>query len=105
MAAPHVAGVAALVQASCFLDTNVQAVYDRLTSTADQIPGTGSSFKYGRLNAANAVCFPTPGNPRIGTVTPSSIQVRWDDLTPGRNALRGRAPPERREHDDFLGRG
>jgi thermitase len=83
MAAPHVAGVAALVQASCFLDTNVQAVYDQLTSTADQIPGTGDNFKYGRLNAAKAVCFPTPGNPRIGTVTPSSIQVRWDDVTPG----------------------
>ena len=39
--------------------TSNQSVVDRLTSSADQISGTGSAFKYGRVNAYRAV----GGNP------------------------------------------
>jgi thermitase len=87
MSAPHVAGIAALVQASCHLDTNAQAVVDRITSTADPVVGTGSAWKHGRVNAASAVCFPVPDNLRTGTVTATSIQVRWDDYSPGESSF------------------
>jgi hypothetical protein len=82
MAAPHVAGLAALVRASCGFPSNATVV-DRLTSTADTIPGTGSLWRHGRINALRAVCYPSPANVRIGTVTTSSIQLLWLDRTPG----------------------
>jgi hypothetical protein len=31
-------------------------------STADRIPGTGTLWQYGRINALNAVCWPKPVN-------------------------------------------
>jgi thermitase len=80
MAAPHVAGLAALVRASCPL-YKPQDIVDRIASTADQIPGTGQFFRFGRVNASRAVCF-QPVGLRSGTITSSSIQVNWDDKTP-----------------------
>jgi thermitase len=85
MAAPHVAGLAALVQASCFLP-NAQAVVDRITSTADQIPGTGVNWQFGRINALRAVCYPAPLL-RLGTVYPTSVQLLWGDNMPGESSF------------------
>ncbi|MEO6022365.1 MAG: S8 family serine peptidase, partial [Burkholderiales bacterium] len=81
MASPHVAGLAALVRASCNFTTSTDIVA-RLTSTADASPGTGSNWEFGRINALRAVCFPVPFA-RIGTVTATSIQLLWNDRTPG----------------------
>ena len=82
MASPHVAGLAALVRASCGFSSGGDIVA-RLTSTADAISGTGSNWQFGRINALRAVCFPIPGGVHIGAVTASSIQLLWTDRTPG----------------------
>jgi hypothetical protein len=82
MAAPHVAGLAALVRASCDFPSNA-IVVDRLTSTADAIAGTGTLWRHGRINALNAACFPAPANVRIGQATLSSLRLDWADRTPG----------------------
>jgi hypothetical protein len=82
MASPHVAGLAALVRASCGFPSNA-VVVDRLTSTADAIAGTGTLWRHGRINALNAACFPAPANVRIGNVTAVSLQLLWNDTTPG----------------------
>jgi thermitase len=80
MAAPHVSGLAALVRASCPW-SGPQDIVNRITSTADPIAGTGSLFKFGRVNALDAVCFQRIGL-RVGTITSTSIQVKWEDKTP-----------------------
>ena len=82
MASPHVAGLAALVRASCNFSSSADIV-TRLTSTADAIAGTGTNWQFGRINALRAVCFPVPASVRIGTVTATSIQLLWIDRTPG----------------------
>jgi thermitase len=82
-AAPHVAGLAALVQKSCAPIT-AQGVVDRITSTADQIDGTGTLWQFGRINAARAVCFPKPANLHVVEQKTTSIRVGWTDMTPGR---------------------
>ena len=82
MASPHVAGIAALVRASCGFSSGADIV-TRITSTADAIAGTGSNWQFGRVNAFRAVCFPVPGSATIGNVTASSLQLRWTDRTPG----------------------
>ncbi|MBI2941018.1 MAG: S8 family serine peptidase, partial [Chloroflexi bacterium] len=66
MAAPHVAGVAALLwNASSATSNNV--VRDRLQRSADPVPGTGVYWRYGRLNAFAAVSSATPApGPRPG---------------------------------------
>jgi thermitase len=66
MAAPHAAGVAALLWASGY-GTSADAVVGRLESTADHIGGTGSLWAYGRINALRAVGAPPP------TATPTSL--------------------------------
>ncbi|HZC83269.1 MAG TPA: S8 family serine peptidase, partial [Rubrobacter sp.] len=64
MATPHVARVAGLVWSTprCIdgdPNTNDAAcVRDRIESTADQIPGTGTFWTYGRINAYKAVAPP-----------------------------------------------
>jgi thermitase len=78
MAAPHVAGLAALVRTSCGF-TAPGAIVGRITSTADQITGTGSSWISGRINALKAVCFPAPTNLHVGNVTTNSIEIQWTD--------------------------
>jgi thermitase len=82
MAAPLVSGTAALVQASCGT-LPAQAVWDHIANTADPIAGTGTLFQNGRLNALKAVCFPIPTNLHIGTVGMNSLQLLWNDTTPG----------------------
>jgi thermitase len=54
MATPHVAGLAALVWARGQCTTNA-CVRAKIESTADPIPGTGTLWKYGRVNYYNAV--------------------------------------------------
>jgi thermitase len=81
MASPHVAGIAALVRASCNMSSATDIV-NRITGTADAIAGTGTLWQFGRVNALRAVCFPSL-LPSIGSQTASSIQVRWSDRTPG----------------------
>jgi thermitase len=54
MAAPHVAGLAALVWARGVCTTN-SCVRSKIESTADRIPGTGTYWRWGRVNYYNAV--------------------------------------------------
>jgi thermitase len=58
-AAPHVAGLAALVWATEHGASN-QTVVSRILSTADRIPGTGSLWAHGRINAAASVAASGP---------------------------------------------
>jgi thermitase len=65
MAAPIVSGTLALIWASPYGTSNT-AVINRLYQTADKISGTGTSWKYGRINVSKAVGAdntPTPTNP------------------------------------------
>ena len=54
MAAPHVAGLAALIWARGSCTTNA-CVRGKIESTTDPISGTGTYWKYGRVNYYNAV--------------------------------------------------
>ena len=68
IAAPHVAGVAALLWASSY-GTSVDAVINRLESTADHIAGTGSLWTYGRVDALKAIGAAAPA----ATATPTTV--------------------------------
>jgi thermitase len=59
MATPNVAGVAGLVWSTnlCAASNNT-CVRDRIESTADPIPGTGTLWAHGRINAYEAVASP-----------------------------------------------
>lgn len=62
MSTPIVAGVAGLVWTSIY-NQSASSVRARIESTADKIPGTGTYWSAGRVNAANAVsqsASPTP---------------------------------------------
>ncbi len=54
MASPHVAGLAGLVWAKGACTTNT-CVRSKIESTADAVAGTGTYWKWGRINAYNAV--------------------------------------------------
>ena len=54
MSTPMVAGVVGLIWSTDY-GTSASAVRTRLESTADKIPGTGTYWSSGRVNAANAV--------------------------------------------------
>ncbi|MGH2437068.1 MAG: S8 family peptidase [bacterium] len=54
MSAPHVAGLAALIWAKGVCTTNT-CVRQQIEQTADPIPGTGSFWKFGRVNYYNAL--------------------------------------------------
>lgn len=81
MSTPHVSGIAALVWATS-LGTSNQAVRDRIEQTADAIPGTGSFWTWGRVNACNAVgggcseLSPTPTPMPTPTPTPTPRKRR-----------------------------
>lgn len=55
MAAPMVAGAAALVSTLPEYNTSATSIRNRLETTANKIPGTGTYWTAGRLNAAQAV--------------------------------------------------
>ncbi len=78
MAAPHVAGVAALLYALDSSLTNSQ-VRTFIEQTADKIPGTGTYWKKGRINAYQAVRAALP----VETPTPSpSVEPSVPPPTP-----------------------
>jgi thermitase len=85
-AAPHVAGAAALVWTTPF-GTSSQAVVDRLTSMADRLPGTGTLWTHGRLNAAAAVGngqpfqSPLPNDQREAATTISALPMTASTTT------------------------
>lgn len=82
MATPFAAGTAALIFMKGDCTTNI-CVRDQLEKTADKIPGTGSSFVWGRINAYAAVSSsvasivtptqtPTPAQLPTSTPTPTT---------------------------------
>jgi thermitase len=59
MATPFVAGQAALIWATSY-NTSAASVRNRIETTADPIPGTGTNWKYGRINEFKSVTAATP---------------------------------------------
>jgi thermitase len=86
MATPHVAGLAALVWAANPSLSN-QGVVDRIKSTADRIPGTGTYWEAGRINAASAVRSQPPSNPLLQIDAPASGATVRGTVTVGGWAL------------------
>lgn len=72
MASPHVAAVAALLWANGAKSNS--DVIDRLQASSDNIKGTGNNWKYGRVNAANAV----GGKDQDGKEPPPSAEPTKD---------------------------
>ena len=80
MAAPFVSGLAGLIF-GFHPDWNNIQVRDKLQSSSDQIPGTGSYWTYGRINACKAVdCILLP-TPTI-TPTPTPTPIPTPSITP-----------------------
>ena len=110
MASPHVAGSAALLWATAY-GSSAAAVRDRLFSTADAVPGTGSLWTYGRLNAASAVGgagSPTPTGTPGPSQTPTSTRtpLPTSTLTPTATAtMIPTATPMPRARPEPHGRG
>ena len=74
MAAPHVAGVAGLAWSVSPASATNQSVRDKVEATADQIPGTGTYWAKGRLNACKSVdgtCDRDATSPTVSSVTPA----------------------------------
>jgi hypothetical protein len=92
MSAPHVAGLAALVRASCGL-TTAQSVVDRITTTADAFVGGGTNSQFGRINAFKAVCLPSPGGLAVTSAADTSISFNWLDRSPFETSFRFRYRP------------
>jgi thermitase len=55
MATPMVSGTAALIWSTTSYGTSASSVRSRLELTADKIPGTGTYWSAGRIDAAAAV--------------------------------------------------
>jgi len=75
MATPHVAGIAALIWAKNPELSN-QEVRTKIEQTADAIPGTGTYWIWGRVNACNAVdgkCLSLEPTPTITPVPTPTI--------------------------------
>jgi thermitase len=80
MSTPMVAGVAGLVWKSDY-NQSASSVRARIESTADKIPGTGTYWSAGRVNAANAVSLsasptPTPSPSPTPTPTPNPVDTQ-----------------------------
>lgn len=69
MASPVITGVIALIK-SAYPNYTSQQVIDRLCSTADKIPGTGSWWQCGRVNAFKAVQGGGTGGGTGGIIPP-----------------------------------
>jgi thermitase len=75
MATPYVAGLAGLLWATNW-GTSAQVVINRLEATADAtIPGTGTNWQYGLINAAAAVAPPPAPVSRPGPSLPSTPPI------------------------------
>ncbi len=82
MATPYVSGVAALVAATAY-GTTPQAITNRLYATADKIAGTGTDWKYGRVDAAAAVGpAPSVPQPSSALITPTVYCVGGEGVSP-----------------------
>jgi thermitase len=85
MAAAHVSGLAALVWATAWGTTNA-AVVNRIISTADAVPGTGTQWHFGRVNARAAVSpassAPTATPSPLPTSTPTPLPTNTPTLPP-----------------------
>lgn len=77
MSTPHVAGLTALVWATGYGTSN-SAVRQQIESTADAIPGTGTYWIHGRINACNAV----GGNCTYGGEQPTPTPTATPTPTP-----------------------
>jgi len=96
MACPHVAGLAALVEASGIATTNTDIRY-RIERFCDEIPGTQDLWEYGRINAARAVDPsaepnpPPPPRPPIPkpAMPPTCDTIGVTDITSGSVVLHG----------------
>ena len=93
MASPHVAGIAGLVWSTGLCSTNT-CVRQRIEGRTDPIPGTGTNWIYGRVNARSSVVSgsPTPKPPGIYTISPAlwlsnglAGYDNWNQLRSGRN--------------------
>lgn len=94
MAAPHVAGLAALLWSTGW-GSSAQMIVQRMEGTADHINGTGASWQFGRINAMAAVA--ANGAPPTATgLTPNSVTagsaaftltVTGTDFRPGASLL------------------
>lgn len=81
MATPHVSGVAALVKAT-FPGYNNQQIRNQIETTADNIPGTGTYWSEGRLNAQAAVGGAIPPTPTPVPPTPTPEPTPTPTPTP-----------------------
>jgi thermitase len=75
-AAPLVSGAAALIWESVASTSSSpqHAVPARLEVTADRVPGTGTYWRYGRLNACQALAYLAANCPRRVTTPPTAPQ-------------------------------
>lgn len=85
MSTPMVAGVVGLMWSKYGLSSSNAAIVDRLEATADRIGGTGTYWKYGRVNAYRAVsgasvvaATPTPKP----TKKPTAIPTKFPTVKP-----------------------
>ncbi|MBI2442651.1 MAG: S8 family serine peptidase, partial [Candidatus Levybacteria bacterium] len=74
---PFVAGVVGLMWGKYGANVSNAAIVQRLEDTADKIPGTGTYWKYGRVNAYKAV-----SGPALPLVTPTPIPTKKPTLAP-----------------------
>ncbi len=77
-ATPLVSGLAALLWATRY-GSSASSVADRLTSTADHIAGTGTTWQYGRINAAAALTIPPA--PALTTLSQATVVAGGGDFT------------------------
>jgi len=78
MSAPHVAGLAGLVWSTSYGTSNVN-VRNRIESTADAIPDTGSLW--GRVNAYKAVTPPDDAVPTVNITNPDDSVTVSGEIT------------------------
>ncbi len=82
MATPYVAGLAGLVWATSYGTSNTN-VRNRIENTADAIAGTGTYWRYGRINAYKAVVSPDTTPPAqvsgltVTTASSSQLNLSW----------------------------
>jgi thermitase len=91
MASPHVAGLAALVWTTGSQDN--ADVVNRIESSAVKISGTGTYFKYGRVDALAAMTAGPSAGPRNSAANPS-VDFDGDGLTDLGALYRGLSPAD-----------